>query len=113
MEIGFKDKKLKALCEQSNLAQRNLGPLMAKKLRSRLADLQAASVVTDLCMGRPHPLEENRAGEFALDLAHPQRLVFIADNDPIPKKEDGSTDWGQVTQVCIVAIEDYHKRGQS
>lgn len=113
MEIGFKDKKLKALCEQSSLAQKKLGAQMAKKLRSRLADLKAASVVADLCAGRPHPLEGDREGEFGLDLVHPQRLVFIADNDPIPKREDGSINWSQVTQVCIIAIEDYHKRGQS
>ncbi|MEA5418676.1 hypothetical protein VB712_05505 [Spirulina sp. CCNP1310] len=113
MEISFKDKKLKALCEQSSLAQKKLGTQMAKKLRSRLADLKAASVVTDLCAGRPHPLLGDREGEFALDLAHPQRLVFVADHKPIPKQDDGSIDWSQVTQVCIVAIEDYHKRGQS
>lgn len=113
MQISFKNKKLKALCEQSNLAQKELGAQMAKKLRSRLADLTAASVVADMCAGRPHPLQGNRAGEFALDLVHPQRLVFIADNNPIPERADGSIDWSQVTRVCIVDIEDYHKRGQS
>jgi len=113
MEIGFKNKKLKAICEQSGLAQKELGLKMAKKLRSRLADLNAALVVTDLCAGRPHPLEGSQGGEFALDLVHPQRLVFVADNDPIPEREDGSIDWSQVSKVCIMAIEDYHKKGQS
>ena len=113
MEIGFKTKKLKATCEQSGLAQKQLGLKMAKKLRSRLADLNAALVVTDLCAGRPHPLDGNRAGEFALDLVHPRRLVFVADDDPIPEKEDGSIDWSQVSRVRITAIEDYHKKGQS
>jgi toxin HigB-1 len=48
--------KLKDLCEQENLAQRKLGLKMAKKLRSRLADLIAASSVTEICTGRPHRL---------------------------------------------------------
>jgi proteic killer suppression protein len=108
MEISFKTKQLQKLCEQSSLAQRKLGTQMAKKLSKRLADLKAASVVTDLIAGRPHPLEGNRAGQFALDLVQPQRLVFIADNQPIPIDEDGSIDWSQVTRVRIIEIGDYH-----
>lgn len=111
MDISFKDKKLQALCEQSALAERKLGRKMAKKLRSRLSDLQAAAVVTDLCAGRPHPLEGDRRGQFALDLVHPARLVFVAKDDPIPTKEDGSIDWSKVTQIQIIEIKDYHRKG--
>lgn len=57
MEINFKDKKLKDLCEQAQLAQRNLGSKMARKLQARLADLLAAPSVAELPQaGRPHPL---------------------------------------------------------
>jgi toxin HigB-1 len=93
VEIIFKDGSLKDLCEQAKLAQRKLGAPMAKKLRVRLADLMAATSVTELFAGRPHPLTGDRAGQFALDLVHPQRLVFEPDNEPLPISEDGSIDW--------------------
>ena len=108
MEITFGDRKLQNLCEQEKVAQRNLGANCAKKLRTRLADLVAASCVTELLAGRPHPLKGDRAGEFAVDLEGAKRLVFKPDNDPIPLTEDGSIDWSQVTAVCIVFIGDYH-----
>lgn len=108
MEITFGDRKLQKLCEQQDLAQRKLGANCAKKLRTRLADLAAASCVTELVAGRPHPLKGDRAGEFAVNLEGGTRLVFKPDHDPIPLAEDGSIDWSKVTAVCIVFIGDYH-----
>ena len=108
MEITFGDSKLQKLCEQQLIAQKKLGQVCARKLRSRLADLEAAGSVRELVSGRPHPLKEDRAGEFAVDLEGGKRLVFKPANDPIPYKEDGSIDWSKVTRVCIVFIGDYH-----
>lgn len=108
MEITFKDKKLRKLCEVQKEAQKKLGAKCARKLRSRLSDLIAAESVTDLVSGRPHPLKGVRAGEFALDLDGGKRLVFEPANNPVPLNEDGSIDWSKVTFVCIVFIGDYH-----
>jgi proteic killer suppression protein len=108
MEISFKDKKLKELCEQESVAQRELGKNMARKLKARLADLIAAANVTELQAGRPHPLKGDRAGQFALDLVHPQRLVFEPAHETTPHLEDDGIDWSQVTQICIIWIGDYH-----
>jgi proteic killer suppression protein len=57
---------------------------------------------------RPHPLKGDRDGQFALDLVHPQRLLFEPANETIPRLEDGGIDWSQVTQICIIWIGDYH-----
>lgn len=108
MEINFKDKNLKDLCEQQSLAQRKLGRTMAQKLRARLADLMAVPSVKELVAGRPHPLTGDRAGQFALDLVHPKRLVFEPDHEPVPQTEDDGIDWGRVTRVSISWIGDYH-----
>jgi proteic killer suppression protein len=108
MEITFGDAKLKKLCEQQAVAQKQLGQACARKLRSRLADLNAVNSVRDLVAGRPHPLKGDLAGQFALDLQGAKRLVFKSANDPIPYKDDGSIDWSKVTHVCIVFIGDYH-----
>jgi len=108
MEIGFRDDKLRDLCEKERVARKKLGDACARKLRSRLADLDAARVVTDLVAGRPHPLKVDRAGQFALDLAGGIRLVFAPANDPVPQTQDGSTNWSEVNAVRIEFIGDYH-----
>ncbi|MBP6483259.1 MAG: killer suppression protein HigA [Rhodoferax sp.] len=108
MEINFNDKNVRELCEKRAVAVKKLGPLCARKLRSRLDDLDAAERVSDLVAGNPHPLKRDRLGEFALDLAGGYRLTFKSANDPVPRYEDGGIDWTQVTIVCIEFIGDYH-----
>jgi toxin HigB-1 len=108
MEVRFGDKKVRELCEKRATAERKLGSDCARKLRARLADLEAAGRVTDLVAGNPHPLKGDRAGQFALDLAGGWRLVFAPGNDPCPRNPDGSIAWSAVTIVCIEYIGDYH-----
>jgi toxin HigB-1 len=108
MEITFANSKLQKLCEQQALAQKQLGSPCARKLRSRLADLQAAPNVRELVASRPHPLKGDREGQFALDLKGGKRLVFKPAEEPIPFGEDGGIDWAEVSSICIVFIGDYH-----
>jgi proteic killer suppression protein len=108
VKLNFKDKKIRQLCEQRAAAEKKLGAVCARKLRTRLANIEAASRVTELVAGNPHPLKGDRSGQFALDLAGGWRLVFTADHDPCPSRPDGSIDWSQVTAVCIEYIGDYH-----
>lgn len=108
MEIRFKDKDLHELCEKKAVATKKLGDIGARKLQSRLADLRAASRVTELVAGRPHPLKGERLGQFALDLLGGARLVFEPANDPVPRRDDASIEWSAVTIVCIEFIGDYH-----
>ena len=108
MKINFKDKSVRELCEKQAIAVKKLGSVCAKKLRSRLDDLDAAEQVSDLIAGNPHPLKGDRLGQFALVLAGGFRLVFKSANDPIPRREDGGIDWTHVTIVCIEFIGDYH-----
>lgn len=108
MKLTFKDDKIRTLCEQQRLAQKRLGDACARKLHRRLADLEAAEVVTDLLAGRPHPLKHDRDGQFALDLAGGKRLVFRPAAEPVPQTTDGATDWSKVTAVQIIYTGDYH-----
>lgn len=110
MEISFADKHLeKAFNEQSKLVRRH-GAVRARKLRQRYDDLQAADnlAVMRTLPGRCHELTGDRAGQFALDLDHPYRLIFEPDHNPIPRKEDSGIDWTAITAVCIIAVENYH-----
>lgn len=36
------------------------------------------------------------------------RLIFIPDHDPVPRKDDGGIDLAQVTKITILEITDYH-----
>ncbi len=108
MEIHFKSKALRRLCEESKHAVRTLGPDVARKLRRRLSELSAAQTVFDLHAGRPHRLTGGRAGQIALSLAKGSRLVVsITDNPPLCA--DGRIDWTQVTEIRIQYIGDYHE----
>jgi len=108
LKFNFKDKKIRELCEKQAAATKKLGATCARKLRVRLDDLEAASCVTELTAGNPHPLKGDRMGQFALDLAGGFRLVFAPDQDPLPVNKDESIDWSQITIICIEFIGDYH-----
>lgn len=108
MEIEFHDRKLRQLSENLALQNRSLGADCAKKLRTRLSDLEAAANVQELTAGHPHPLTGTRASQFSLNLTGGVRLVFVANHEPAPLTVDGSIDWALVTRVRIVFIGDYH-----
>ena len=108
MEILFKDKKIQDLCEKRAIAEKKLGSVCARKLRARLADLEAAAAVTDLVAGNPHPLKGDRKGQFALNLDGGSRLVFRPAHNPCPQNTAGGIDWSRVTIICIEFIGDYH-----
>jgi proteic killer suppression protein len=108
MEIDFKNKKIRNVCEQKSSAKSKRGSPLAKKIERRMADLKAADSVNDLVAGNPHPLKGDRAGQFALRLHGGKRLVFEPNHHPIARLKDGSIDWSNVTKVLIVEIVDYH-----
>lgn len=108
MRIRFADEELRRICEQRTGATRKLGAPSARKLAARLADIEAASCVTDLAAGSPHALSRDRQGQYAVSLAGGHRLVFVPADDPAPRLPAGQIDWRRVTAVCIVFIGDYH-----
>lgn len=109
MEIDFETDTLRQLCENCREADRQLGRANAKKLRARLADLEAVDCVAEIVAGRPHPLTGDRKGEFALSLSGGCRLVFRPRKLPPPSKEDGGIDWAAVDEICVTYIGDYHE----
>ena len=107
MDIGFGTPEYEEICKTERVATRKLGAPCAKKLKTRLAEIQAASVVTDLIVGGPHALDRERTGQFAVSLLGLVRLTFVPANSPIPII-DGKIDWSKVNKVIIVYIGNYH-----
>jgi len=84
---------------------------MASLIQQRLAELRAVDTLADmrsLPAARCHELKGNLAGHIAVDLVHPDRLVFKPDHDPVPCKDDGGMNWDQITAIVVVGIGDYH-----
>lgn len=111
MEISFANKKLAKICSSTKEMQAKHGKRMAEKIQQRLAELQAVETLADmrdLPGARCHELTGNLAGNLAVDLVHPDRLVFSPAHDPKPELPGGGLDWQRVTKIVIEGIGDYH-----
>ncbi|MBH0330143.1 hypothetical protein ABH14_10120 [Brevibacillus brevis] len=110
MNIYFTNRKLaKVFNSQRELAQ-VYGPELSKKIQQRLFELNGANCleeISHLPPARCHELTGRRAGQFAVDLKHPHRLIFVPD-DPVPRKADGSIDRSLVSSVTILEVVNYH-----
>ncbi len=111
MKILFKTRKVQKVCSSPKAMQAKFGVPLAKKLRQRLAELQAARNLHQISRFPParcHELTGNYKGLLSVDLKHPYRLLLMPAHNPIPTKQDGGLDWHAVTEIVIVAITDTH-----
>lgn len=110
MNVSFGSRKLAKMCSQRAEIKKAFGK-SATKLELRLGQLRGVRNLADLAAipgARCHPLLGDRAGEFAVDLVHPHRLIFRPSHDPLPRKDDGGLDAEKVTDVVVVEVGDYH-----
>jgi toxin HigB-1 len=111
MEITFVSRKIEKLCNSQKEMRAKLGDRNSKVLQLRLGQMRAAGTLEDLGKlpgARCHELAGNRKGQLAVDLVHPQRLIFSPDHNPLPAKPDGGLDWHRITRVTVLEIGDYH-----
>lgn len=110
IEISWSSRKLEKTCSGDRHGSRNWGADNWKLLKRRLAALGAAPTLADMhgVPGRCHQLHADRDGEFAVDLWGPYRLIFQPDHDPVPRLDEGGIDTGNVTQIRINEVDDYH-----
>ena len=110
MDIEFKNSHIRELCENSRSAKQELGEACAKKLHSRIADIQAAASINELIAGKPHPLTGKKDHmKYSIQLDKGTRLLIEPDHRPMPSREDGGIDWTRVTKVKITFIGNYHE----
>ena len=113
MKIAFKNRRLqKALGTVGG--HKKLGAERRRKLRARLAELEAASTLADLGPplsppARCHELKGKLAGHFSVDLDHPYRLIFLSDHNPPPMLPTGGLDWSKIRAVVIQEVRDTHE----
>ena len=96
--ITYKNKRIEKICTDAKISDRTYGNKMSEKIQMRIGELEAADTVEEMIkyrIGRCHPLTNNRKGQYAVDLVHPYRLVFVKHGNEI-----------QVAH--IMEIVDYH-----
>lgn len=110
MDVVFATKKLQRQFSDHRELRRGWGEEGAKKIALRLQQLASAVSLADMSglPGRCHELTGDRAGELAVDVHQPYRLVFRPTAHPPPVKADGGLDWGRVESVTILEVVDYH-----
>ncbi len=82
---------------------------MAKKIFMRLDQFRAAENLSVMKnFGRCHELRADCEGQLAIDLVHPNRMIFV----PRGNKDDhhlaNELVWEKVETIEIIAIGDYH-----
>ena len=84
-----------------------MGALIQQRLVER-ADARSLDDIRCVAGAGCHELTQNLKGLLAVNLVHPDRLVFKTGDNPIPRKPDGGLDWTQVKRIVVVGIGDYH-----
>ena len=98
LRVTYKSDSLERTCTMYSVAKRKYGERMANLIHQRVDELNAAlsvEMLVQYSIGRCHPLDGDRKGEYAMDLVHPYRLIF----------EHRKT---EIYLVRIIDIEDYH-----
>lgn len=111
MEVGYRTKKLAKQAQSLKTLTHAFGAVGGKRFLQRLAEFAAADCLEDLRNlpgPRCHELTGDRKGQFAVDLHHPYRLIFIPADDPPPRNEDGGWDWNAITILEILEVTNYH-----
>ena len=106
MELAFKNKKIRQLCENEEKAKLSYGVEVAKKLQNRLADLSAAFSVEALPVGKPREINENPSC-FTVDLCNGYGIFFYPNHPKNPVLKTGKVDWSKVRRIKIFEIKNY------
>ena len=110
MKIFFRDKSLEKITSDYKSCIRKFGIRRAKLLIKRINTLYEVETLEDarFLPGNYHELKNIRKGQWACDLDHPYRLLFIPNIDPIPKDFSGKFNWKLIRSIVITEIVDYH-----
>lgn len=91
---------------------KKFGAEQAAVIMRRLNQLAAAdnlALMGSLPPARCHELVGNRAGQFAVSLKGPYRLIFEPAVTPVPETRDGGIDRTRVTEIVVIGVIDYHE----
>ncbi len=111
MRILFRTKKLARVFNDEKSLVQAYGAENGRQIMRRMAVLSAVPTLAEVPATSPerrHELSGDMAGQFAVDVKQPYRLVFVPAGNPIPVLAAGGYDLARITEIQIIAVEDYH-----
>jgi proteic killer suppression protein len=104
LDFSFENRDLRKECEDEQVAIEKYGTEISMKLQGRIADIIAATTVSDLLAGNPSMLNKG-SNNYKVDLSSNCLLVFCSANTKVPQDSNGSVDWERVTRIKILEIQ--------
>jgi hypothetical protein len=104
MILAFETEELRTICEDPDVATTRLGAAIASQLRGRLADIRAATSISDLLVGNPR-LSGSCSENLSIDLDPEVYMVWTANHVTARTQPDGHIDWSRVSRVRLLKIE--------
>ena len=111
VDITFRTSRLARVFNSDRDLKRTYGDRMTRRIQTRMAILKNSrtlDLVPTTPPDRRHQLTGDRRGQFAVDLVHPRRIVFVPNHHPVPLRDDGGMDLEQITAITILEVVDYH-----
>lgn len=103
MELAFKTRKLRRMCQDHDDAVAVMGNVAAGDLRTRIADLRAAIYLADLPVGRPNIIDGERP-QLRFELRGGWSLLMRVGHETIPRTDAGELDQTRVRRAIVQAI---------
>jgi proteic killer suppression protein len=105
MELAFRTKRLRTLCEDHDEAVKTMGQTAADVLRTRIADLRAVTYLAELPAGRPAVIDGERP-QLHFELRARWSLVMEVAHQSVPRTQGGDLDQTRVRRVRVEEISD-------
>lgn len=103
MELAFRTRKLRTLCQDHDQAVTMMGVAAAGVLRTRIADLRAVTYLADLPAGRPDVIDGERP-QLRFELREGWSLLMRVGHESIPRTEAGRLDQSRVRRALVQEI---------
>lgn len=100
MELAFKTKEIRRICEKQKEAEALYGASTARLLRARLADICSAQSPFDIPTGSPRFSKDS----LVLSIGRFHEIVLAANHVRNPIDDSGAIVWQNVRRVIIVRI---------
>lgn len=103
MELAFRTRRLRILCEDHDEAVRTVGAAAADALRTRIADLRAVTYLAELPVGRPTVIDGDPP-QLRFELGADWSLQMTVTHQNVPRTEEGDLDQTRVRRACVLEI---------
>ena len=111
MDVQFRTNKLRDAFLEHKIATKQFGDRDGKLYIRRINELASCETlgdVLDLPFGKPHALSGERAGEFAINMVQPRRLIFVPLDEEGQRIAADKIKPGEVKSIQVWEVVNYH-----